>query len=247
MDWTKREMLWYERALRWNEYPKQIVEYMKPVLDKEDVLLDIGCGIGTFTFSLADLVKKVVAADIDPLMIDFLQERIKKAGVRGIETRVLDWCNLNPGQLPEIDVAFTAYSGKQIMGRRKSLRVFNNLVAKYVFFLVASRRERHSFGTEELFRRLGRKLRYRYVTFQDLKELLQLEGINFNHQKIEYQFGQPFVTFDEACQFFSFHYKIKEPAEKKILRSFLEEKLEERDDFLWMDNPREGVLVWWKT
>src|SRR4030066_1947584 len=54
-------------------------------LDREQVLVDLGCGSGFFSIPASRLVKKVFALDIQQEMLDILNEKIKKAKITNIE------------------------------------------------------------------------------------------------------------------------------------------------------------------
>lgn len=57
-------------------------ENTKKYLHSSNIVLDYGCGTGTTTCELADLVKEIHAIDISPKMIEIAKE---KAGARQIE------------------------------------------------------------------------------------------------------------------------------------------------------------------
>jgi ubiquinone/menaquinone biosynthesis C-methylase UbiE len=66
---------------RWLHNPERILSpYLKPGM----VALDFGCGMGLFTIAMAKLVGeqgRVIAADLQPQMLDVLQRRAERAGV----------------------------------------------------------------------------------------------------------------------------------------------------------------------
>ncbi len=58
-------------------------------LKKDDIMADIGCGIGYFSFIAADILKpegKVYALDISDDMIDEVKNRMNKEKIHNIET-----------------------------------------------------------------------------------------------------------------------------------------------------------------
>ncbi len=60
---------------RWLHNPRKIV---RPFVSPGDTVLDVGCGMGTFTIDLASYVGpqgKVIAADLQEAMLDGLEKR----------------------------------------------------------------------------------------------------------------------------------------------------------------------------
>lgn len=60
-----------------------LIEQVKPPLNGS--LIDLGCGPGRLTFPLARYFNKVIAADIDPGMIDVGKYEANKQGINNIE------------------------------------------------------------------------------------------------------------------------------------------------------------------
>lgn len=63
--------------------PDSILE--KLGLDREQMLVDLGCGTGFFSIPASKRVKKVFALDIQQEMLDILNEKIKKEKITNIE------------------------------------------------------------------------------------------------------------------------------------------------------------------
>lgn len=63
-------------------YNDTIIESVS--LDKEDTLLDVGCGPGTFSLRFAPLVKQVSAFDFSSKMLEALEENAKEQGITNI-------------------------------------------------------------------------------------------------------------------------------------------------------------------
>ncbi|NNE93062.1 MAG: class I SAM-dependent methyltransferase [Verrucomicrobiales bacterium] len=78
---------WLERKSREDEEKPSLV--MKNLELKEtDVIADIGAGSGYFTFMMSPLVPKgkVLAVDIEQGMLDFIQGKAKRDGVKNVES-----------------------------------------------------------------------------------------------------------------------------------------------------------------
>ncbi len=76
-------------------------------IDQEDVVLEVGPGMGEMTLSLARQAKKVIAIEIDPKMVEILKKKVAgNAKVEVIEGDILalDFKNYFSGQKPLLKV-----------------------------------------------------------------------------------------------------------------------------------------------
>jgi precorrin-6B methylase 2 len=78
---------WLERPEREREeQPRKLMEALK--LKNGDVVADLGCGSGYFTFPIAQKIGpkgKVLAVDIQPEMLDIIKKRTKAGKVKNVE------------------------------------------------------------------------------------------------------------------------------------------------------------------
>ncbi|MBU4455239.1 methyltransferase domain-containing protein, partial [Patescibacteria group bacterium] len=65
-------------------------------LNKDDVVLEIGPGLGFLTVELAKRVKKVIAVEIDKRLAEILEARLMAQGVKNVEVVNEDILQLNP-------------------------------------------------------------------------------------------------------------------------------------------------------
>jgi len=79
------------------EYPKEMIELIisKLDLDNSSRLLDVGCGDGRLTFSLAPYFKEVLAIDISSEMIAKAKGNTKLNGINNITWLIKDAGNLD--------------------------------------------------------------------------------------------------------------------------------------------------------
>lgn len=244
MDWNKREMDWYHAAIKANNYPENIINFIDPLLEKDYTMLDIGCGIGTFAHELVEKVNNVIGVDYSEEMLAYLK-KINYDQNNKIKVKQGDWNKLDFSSERPINGLITAYSGKEVVGNRDSILKMESLVDDIIFFFVPGERKKHSFATDELFARLGRPKRKHTVCYEDVFKVLDSLNINYNYKHFQYSFGQPFVDFKQAVEFFKFHYNIKNE-EKNILNSFLKDNLQKKGDHLWIDNLKNSTLLWWR-
>lgn len=247
MQWNKREMDWYYRGLKNSNYPQNVINYIEDFLKKEDTVIDIGTGIGTFALELAEIVRKVIAVDCSKEMLGYLEKLAEKQNLKSkIVTKSGDWNKIDFANELQINSLITAYSGQEVVGNKASLQKMQKLINDYIFLFVPGEREKHSFSSDILFERLGRDKRKHRCNYNDAEKLLNDMKIDFNKKEFIYEFGQPFLDFKEAVDFFKFHYDL-ENNEIKILNSFLKKHLKQKDDYLWIENKKRSVLYYWKN
>ena len=96
---TKREArIWDQLAARYEEDQeayidtlyKEIIERATESLKKDDTVLEIGCGTGLVTFGVAARVKRVLAYDISPKMLEVARNKAVQKGTTNIEFEVGD-------------------------------------------------------------------------------------------------------------------------------------------------------------
>jgi len=66
----------------------EFVDHLDPSSDCR--ALEVAAGSGALTAALAKRVKSLVATDFAPKMIEVLEERLEKAGIDNVETKVMD-------------------------------------------------------------------------------------------------------------------------------------------------------------
>ncbi|MGM0438631.1 MAG: class I SAM-dependent methyltransferase [Bacillota bacterium] len=247
MQWSKREMDWYYRGLKNCNYPQNVVTYIEDFLREDDTVIDIGTGIGTFALELAEIVNKVIAVDYSKEMLGYLEKLAEKQNIKSkIITKRGDWNKIDFVNELEINSLITAYSGQEVVGNKTSLQKMQKLINDYIFLFVPGEREKHSFSSDILFNKLGREKREHRCNYSDVERLLNDMKIDYNKKEFIYEFGQPFLDFKEAVDFFKFHYDL-ENDEIKTLKTFLKNHLKEKEDYLWIENKKRSVLYYWEN
>jgi ubiquinone/menaquinone biosynthesis C-methylase UbiE len=72
------------QRLEWQK-PDKVIQMLQPLSGK--TIADIGAGTGYFSFRLASRASKVIAIDIDPKFIEYLNKEVKKNNYKNIEVR----------------------------------------------------------------------------------------------------------------------------------------------------------------
>lgn len=127
--WSKNAVMYNFMAELEKEYTMNQVHSM--IFDKEDSVLDIGCGIGRLTVPVAERVKKVTAVDVADKMLELCKENVKKAGLENVTFKSLDWNEVEVGtNLEKHDIV---YASRTVA--LKDVVKLNNMANKYVYLL----------------------------------------------------------------------------------------------------------------
>nr|WP_246583111.1 class I SAM-dependent methyltransferase [Clostridium simiarum] len=65
------------------------------MFDGNSLVLDVGCGTGSYALALSDRCKKVIGVDLSPRMIEIAKEKAQKENVTNIEFYCADWHNMD--------------------------------------------------------------------------------------------------------------------------------------------------------
>ncbi|MDH7578786.1 MAG: methyltransferase domain-containing protein [Bacillota bacterium] len=104
--WNKIALTYgQERQTKEKDRLEAVMEILETqgILNKDSVVLDIGCGPGVYALRMASKVKQVVALDNAEKMLEVLEEKAKGAGLTNITTVVLPW--------EEVDLEKMGWSG----------------------------------------------------------------------------------------------------------------------------------------
>jgi ubiquinone/menaquinone biosynthesis C-methylase UbiE len=115
-------------ALSWLVHNPLRRRYMRPVLDRVDIqpgerVLELGPGPGAFTVDAARRAGpqgRIVAVDIQPEMIAWVEQRVREAGLSNVETHVAGAYEL-PLENESIDRAFVVTVLPEIPDQNRAL------------------------------------------------------------------------------------------------------------------------------
>ncbi len=81
-------------------------------LDRDDIVLDCGCGPGRVAIQAAKRVKKVICLDNSEGMLKECKKNCEAAGITNVEFVLADWQETNIGvDIPEVDVVIQSRGG----------------------------------------------------------------------------------------------------------------------------------------
>jgi 2-polyprenyl-3-methyl-5-hydroxy-6-metoxy-1,4-benzoquinol methylase len=82
--WDRRSSDYDKNEKKYKQTYFKAIENTKRYLNKNNIVLDYGCGTGIVTNEIADSVKKVQAIDISPKMIDVAKAKAEKLNIGNI-------------------------------------------------------------------------------------------------------------------------------------------------------------------
>lgn len=124
-DWDKKSKEMAPRMQK-SRYVEDFISKMK--IDKEDVVLDVGCGPGTLAIPLAKQVKHVIAIDFSASMLEELRTYAKKEGVTNITTYHMCWED-DWSEIGEVDVVVASRS-IEVQDVQHALLKMSNIASK---------------------------------------------------------------------------------------------------------------------
>jgi len=105
-------------------------EILNAVEIKPDfVVADLGCGSGYFTLPLARRVKKVYGIDVQKEMLDFLEDRLRREGIRNVELLLSDSDDI-PLEKGRVDLLLSVNTLHEFDNKEKTIREMNRVVKK---------------------------------------------------------------------------------------------------------------------
>jgi len=100
-------------------------------VEKENTVLDVGCGTGNLSLYFAKKAKLVHAMDFSPAMLELLEKNAKKSGLTNIQSYELSWED-EWDILPEADIVIASRS-MEVNDMREALLKLNKKARKRVY------------------------------------------------------------------------------------------------------------------
>ena len=96
--------------------PNKILSFLG--LQPNHIVADLGCGSGVFTVPLSKKVKKVYGIDIEPKMIQVLDQKILKKNIKNIKTLLSNGIKI-PVETASLDLLITVNTLHEFKNRNK--------------------------------------------------------------------------------------------------------------------------------
>ncbi|EQB39938.1 hypothetical protein M947_04975 [Sulfurimonas hongkongensis] len=131
-EWDKKSKEMAPRMQK-SHYVEDFISKME--IDKDDVVLDVGCGPGTLAIPLAKKVKRVIAIDFSRKMLDELESFAEAEGITNITTYHMGWDD-DWSEIEAVDIVVASRS-IEVLDIEAALLKISNLARKacYVSYM----------------------------------------------------------------------------------------------------------------
>jgi SAM-dependent methyltransferase len=196
--WPDFSFEMYKRACDELNYPEEpFSKYINEFIKEDDVVADIGCGIGIPAMYISKRCKRVIAIDNNKESLDYFNKEIIKNDIKNIEIVHGAWPTV---ELEPCDVAIAFYVSK-IADSKESLAALVNAVKHGGMITSRGSNEDDGFYNS-LATRLGVPSRsYGCSNGCYLRGRLEMLGCKVKCEQISHEFGQPVNDIDEAAKF----------------------------------------------
>ena len=242
-DWDKAAPGFYKRT-RKDDYQDALFD--KLILDKNDTVLDVGCGEGSITIPIAKKVKKVIGVDSSPKMLEYLEKRAIENDVENIETILKPIEEITYEDIGDVDVVVCSRSLNGIIPIDKTLEELNKIANKYVFITI--------FGPEnkKIEKDFENEIGIKTEDFPDYNYFFNIMfnlGIYENIERFDLNNYREYDSIDEAAGNGKFRTDLYNDNEKELLKEYLKRVLtynEETEKYYNVKDKADWILIWWK-
>ena len=242
-DWDKAAPGFYKRT-RKDDYQDALFD--KLILDKNDTVLDVGCGEGSITIPIAKKVKKVIGVDSSPKMLEYLEKRAIENDVENIETILKPIEEITYEDIGDVDVVVCSRSLNGIIPIDKTLEELNKIANKYVFITIfgpENKKIEKDFENE-----IGIKTEY-FPDYNYFFNIMFNLGIYANIERFDLNNYREYDSIDEAAGNGKFRTDLYNDNEKELLKEYLKRVLtynEETEKYYNVKDKADWILIWWK-
>ncbi|WP_297826712.1 class I SAM-dependent methyltransferase [uncultured Methanobrevibacter sp.] len=242
-DWDKAAPGFYKRTKK-DDYNSALFDML--ILDKNDTVLDVGCGEGSITVPLSKKVKKVIGIDSSAKMLEYLEKRAVENDADNIETILKPIEEITYEEIGDVDVVVCSRSLNNIIPIKEVLGELDKIANKYVFITI--------FGPEnkKIEKDFDKELGIKTEDFPDYNYFFNIlfnMGIYANIQRFDLNNYREYDSIEEAMDNGKFRLDLYNDEEKELLKEYLERILtkDEKTGKLYnVKDKADWIMVWWK-
>lgn len=208
MRWTKQRIKWYKKAGRQSEYPRKIVEKIRPYCQKNDYLLDIGCGIGLYALMLKDDVFHLHNIDPSPLALAAFKNEIKKRNSKNITLQRGFWPDVFLSR--QYDITISAFTTGVMLQKEVNITSILDCSKRLIIFVAPGAEQNPPFYYPK-----STTKSVNPPPYLETLNLLKKMKINPQLEFLDVNFGQPVDNKEDGIYFLKTQLKISFPQAKK--------------------------------
>ncbi|MBI1734719.1 MAG: class I SAM-dependent methyltransferase [Candidatus Rokubacteria bacterium] len=240
--WTARRVAWYRRANARSDYADRVLAVVDDLLARSASALDVGAGFGALALPLASRLSRVTAIEPAREMARTLRDDARTLGLANVTVIEAAWSDV---EVAPHDLVLCAHVGPLLGHGAPFLRAVPALARRGVVLVRDVPGGDDKFFFRELYPRLRGEPYERASDYEDTLAAIATLGVQPTVTAIDYASDQPFVSLEEACDFWMEYMRLEGDAPRAFLRDFLRERLT-REGAGWIApfRKRAAVIHW---
>lgn len=243
-DWNKKAPNFGKSTAK-NDYNTKL--FSKLILDKNDNVLDLGCGEGSITIPLSKEVKSVTAIDSSYKMLEILTEKIKENNIKNIKIIEEDINNITINKVGKHDIILASRSLNGISNIQETITNINEIANKYIFITIFGPNNQK---IEKEFYELIDKEYNEFSSHRYFFNILMDMGIYPNVENLNIENPREYKDINEILENKKWDLDNLNNDEKEQLKKYIKEIFEinpETGNLFNKNDKMEWVLYWWKV
>ena len=245
-NWDKEASKFSKRSKQ-DEYQENLLSKMR--ISKEDSVLDLGCGEGSITIPLANVVKKVTAVDSSEKMLEILESKCEKEKITNIEIIKENLEDITLDHIGKHDIVLLSRSINGIYKIKETLTNINNIANKYVYItLFGPSSWKFEKGFYESIHKKLDEPRLDFAPYSYLFNILVNMQICPNVENIEIKTSRSYDSIEDAMNNGRLDLDSFTKQEKDKLHDYLKKNLikNKKGKLEHSDDKSDWILIWWK-
>lgn len=242
-DWDKVAPNFHKKSKK-DDYHDLL--FSKLILNKNDSVLDLGCGEGSITLPIAKLVRKVTGIDSSTKMLELLNQRAQEQKINNVNTILKPLEEISYEELGDYDIVLASRSLNGIIPIEKTLKTINKIANKYVFITLFGP---ENWKIEKEFNDYIGKENKQFPGHNYLFNILYNMGIYANVERLGIKAYREYDSIEEAMDNGKFRLDLLNDNEKLQLKNYLNEilKKDPKTKKLYnVEDKADWILIWWK-
>lgn len=233
----------FKKWMKKDDYPKKLLDKIET--NPNYSVLDIGCGEGTITLQLAKQVSEVTCIDLSTEMLDILDQKAEKEGVKNLTYLQGDMMDISLESLGKKDIVVASRCLNGVMEIETILRKINN-IGNSVYITL---RHSDNFKMDNSASKIINREYPKYPSYMYVCNILHQMGITANVEKLECDTLNIYEDMNEVIDRYRWKMGGLNHDEEMLLRDHFKNILKTNQEG-YLENPEESsdwVLIWWKN